>query len=84
MLFDSPSRLEIYGTDDYAICEGTLNRFGTGNITFGKREPLVMAPLSPFAGEIQDFVSAIAEDRRPEVNGEDALVNVRELVALIP
>jgi 1,5-anhydro-D-fructose reductase (1,5-anhydro-D-mannitol-forming) len=36
VLFDSPSRFEVYGVDGSAICEGTLGPHGSGQILIGK------------------------------------------------
>ena len=51
VLFDSPSRFEIYGSDGYAICDGRLDRYGRGEISLNG-SPLQFEPVCPFEGEI--------------------------------
>ncbi|MEZ6194140.1 MAG: Gfo/Idh/MocA family oxidoreductase [Planctomycetota bacterium] len=83
VLFDSEPRVEIYGTKGAMQAVGTLGRHGSGRIFLGG-EPLVFEPVSPFVGEIQDFVDAIAEGRAPEVDGESGLDIVRTMIRLVP
>lgn len=80
VLFDSPARVEIYGTQGYVICEGTLGPHGGGQILINNM-PLEYLPANPYVGELQDFVGAITEGREPEVSGEEGLRNVEILVA---
>ena len=82
VLFNAPSRFEVYGADNYAICEGTLSREGCGTITIGA-SPLRFDPVNPYAGEIADFVDAIIHDRTPEVSGEAGLEVVDDLLYAI-
>jgi len=79
VLFDSPSRLEIYGADGFAICEGTLGRLGTGTISVNG-VPLAFDPVIPFEGEIRDFAAAIRENREPEVSGPGGLLVVDDMI----
>ncbi len=79
VLFDSPSRIEIYGSDGNAVCDGTLGRHGAGDITLGD-EPVAFSVTNPFEGEIRDFVNAINDAREPEVDGVEGMKNV-ELLA---
>lgn len=79
VLFPSPYRAEIFGDSGYALCEGTLGPKGAGKILIND-EPLEFSIVNPYVGEIKDFVSAIAEDRPPEVGGDEGLRNVELLV----
>jgi predicted dehydrogenase len=80
VLFDAPSRFEIYGSNGYAICEATLGRHGNGSVRT-HRGDLEYKVANPFAGEIRDFAAAIRERRSPEVDGIEGLHNVQWLVA---
>lgn len=80
VLFESPSRVEIYGSSGYGICEATLGPHGSGSVrTHAGEQEYSLA--NPFAGEIRDFVAAIYEQRSPEVDGREGLRNVELLVA---
>ncbi len=79
VLFAAPSRFEIYGADNYAICEGTMARSGRGTISIGGK-PLLFDPVNPYAGEIANFIEAIQLGRNPEVTGEDGLQVVEDLL----
>jgi len=78
VLFDSPSRIEIYGSKGIAVCEGTLGRHGSGRITLAD-EPVVFSVSNAFEEEIRDFVNAIIDAREPEVNGVEGMRNVELL-----
>ncbi len=80
VLFNSPARLEIYGAQEYAICQGTLGPHGEGQISIGE-VPVEYLPGNPYLGELQDFIAAITEGREPEVPGEEGLRNVEILAA---
>jgi 1,5-anhydro-D-fructose reductase (1,5-anhydro-D-mannitol-forming) len=82
VLFDAPKRMEIYGSESYAICHNTLGPHGSGSITLGDDE-LEYAVVDPYVGEIEDFVAAVAENRAPEVDGREGLANVAQLVAAV-
>ncbi|MEJ0063113.1 MAG: Gfo/Idh/MocA family oxidoreductase [Alphaproteobacteria bacterium] len=79
VLFDAPTRLEIYGSEGHAICEATLGRKGTGQISLNGAA-FDFAPVNPFVGEILDFAAAIREGRSPEVGGDEGLENVDDLL----
>jgi len=83
VLFDSPSRFEIYGSAGSAICENTLGTHGGGQIVVEKTL-LEYECTNPYVGELQDFVAAINENRDPEVSGEEGLRNVEILVSASP
>ncbi len=79
--FASPSRVEVYGSDGYAVGTGTLGPAGAGSIVTDEGE-LAFEVANPFQGEIEDFVRAIAEGREPEVDGAEGLRNVELLEKL--
>ena len=83
VLFQAPSRMEVYGSVGFAECVGTIGPHGAGRIEIGG-DAFAFAPVDPYAGEIQDFADAITDDRDPEVNGEEGLRNVELLLATAP
>ncbi len=82
VLFNAPKRMEVFGSDTYAICDDTLGPGGGGAISIGG-EPMEYHVADPFAGEIADFVAAVGEGRAPEVDGREGLRNVKTLVAAV-
>ncbi len=82
VLFDAPRRMEIYGSKGFAHCENTLGAEGAGTITthLGDFEFEVR---DPYFGEIADFVTAIRENRQPEVPGTEGARNVALLLEAI-
>ncbi len=82
-VFLAPTRAEICASDDYAMCEETLGRSAGGRI-LTSAGALEFEEVDPYAGEIADFVDAIAQDREPEVGGEEGRRNVEILCALCP
>jgi 1,5-anhydro-D-fructose reductase (1,5-anhydro-D-mannitol-forming) len=79
VVFQAPSRLEIYGSGGYAICDEALGRHGTGRIRTHEGD-VEYDVANPYLGEIRDFVAAIQENRPPEVDGKEGLRNVELLV----
>ena len=75
VLFDAPKRMEVYGSEGYALFEDTLGRYGKGRIVTQDGEHAFDA-VDPYTGEIEDFAAAAREDRDPEVNGEEGARNV--------
>ncbi len=75
VLFDSPRRLEIYGSKANALCEATLGPYGEGRVVVAGEE-VRWELTGPFEAELQDFVRAVADGRAPEVSGEEALSNL--------
>jgi len=82
VLFDSPTRLELYASEGYFICEDTLGATGGGTIrahtgvqSFGR--------VDPYVGEIADFVDAILDDRPPEVDGVEGMRNIELLLEAV-
>ena len=82
VLFNAPKRMEVFGSDSYAVCDDTLGAHGGGAISIGG-EPMDYPISNPFAGEIADFAAAVAEGRPPEVDGREGLRNVATLVAAV-
>ena len=82
VLFNAPKRMEVFGSDTYAICDDTLGSHGAGAISIGG-EPMEYEVSNPYVGEIADFVAAITEGRTPEVDGPEALRNLATLVAAV-
>ena len=82
VLFNAPKRMEVFGSDTYAICDDTLGSHGAGAISIGG-EPMEYEVSNPYVGEIADFVAAITEGRTPEVDGPEGLRNLATLVAAV-
>jgi 1,5-anhydro-D-fructose reductase (1,5-anhydro-D-mannitol-forming) len=80
VVFKAPSRLEIYGSDGYALCDEALGRHGAGSIRTHE-SVLEYTVANPYVGEVADFVGAIRENRPPGVDGREGLRNVELLVA---
>ena len=78
VLFDSPRRVDLYGSEASAHCDGTLGPYGDGNIVL-RGEDLRWEIAGPYEGEIVDFTSAILGSHAPEVDGEEALRNIEIL-----
>ena len=78
VLFDAPSRLEIYGDEGYAICEGTFGRDGAGKIITNKGE-YNFGVQNPFLGEINNFIESILSCSKPEVDGIEGKKNIEIL-----
>ena len=73
--FDLKSRIEIFTSKHAIACEETLLSKGAGKIAIdGKEQPF--EPANQFQAEIASFAAAIAENRAPEVTGEDGLKSV--------
>jgi predicted dehydrogenase len=83
VLFDSTPVVEIFGAAGVAVCEGTLGPHGHGRIRMRGAE-LAFAPEDPYRGELADFVAAIQQRRRPEVDGMEGLRNVELLAEADP
>ena len=82
VLFNAPKRMEVFGSDSYAVCDDTLGAHGGGAISIGG-EPMEYQVSNPFVGEIADFAAAVAEGRSPEVDGREGVRNVATLVAAV-
>jgi predicted dehydrogenase len=82
ILFDSPSRLEIYGSKGWAVCEGTFSREAAGRIWTNDGE-FDFPVVNPFAGLLDDFVQAIQQRRKPEVDAVEGARNAEILLELV-
>jgi predicted dehydrogenase len=83
VLFDAPTRFEIYGTKGFAICESTLGRKGAGRI-WTNSGSVEFEVRSPFIGLLEDFCDAIMKKRAPEVAGAEACRNLEFLIRADP
>lgn len=82
VLFNSPSRFEIYGTEGWAICENTLGRDGKGRIWTDHGE-FNFIHTDPFLGQIDSFIDSILHKAQPEVNLDEGARNVEILLQLV-
>lgn len=82
VLFKGQPRMEIYGSDGHAICDGTLGVHGEGRIETQDGD-FAFAPVNPYVGEIEDFASAIREGRAAEVDGREGAANVDLLLRAV-
>jgi 1,5-anhydro-D-fructose reductase (1,5-anhydro-D-mannitol-forming) len=82
VLFDAPRRMELYGSEGHAICDGTLGPEGDGAIVTHDGT-LDYTPINPYVAEIADFVAAVREARDPEVAGAEGARNVEILLAAV-
>jgi 1,5-anhydro-D-fructose reductase (1,5-anhydro-D-mannitol-forming) len=78
VLFDSPRRIDLYGTEGSVHCEGTLGPYGEGAIVM-RGEEVRWEIEGPYESELRDFVEAARGTREPAVNGEEALRNIEIL-----
>ncbi len=79
VLFDSPSRFEIYGSKGFAICEATCGREGAGRI-YTHKGPLEFKVTNPFLGQIEGFSHSLSRGLEPEVSGEEGEKNIALLL----
>ncbi len=79
VLFDAPTRLEIYGSAGYAICEGTFGRHGAGKI-WTNSGALDFVIVNPFVAQLDSFAQSIMNGAKPEVDGEEGFRNVEILL----
>jgi len=82
VLFDSPTRLEIYGARGWVICENTFRREGAGRIWTNDGD-IEFPVVNPFVGLIDDFVQAIHQRRKPEVDVVEGARNAEILLELV-
>ena len=82
ILFDSPSRLEIYGSKGWVICEDTFGREAAGKI-WTNEGAFEFQLVNPFVGLIDDFVQAIQLSRKPEVDVTEGARNAEILLKLV-
>jgi len=82
VLFAGPRRMEIYGSEGYAVTENTLGPSGDGVIETHEG-PLAYEPGNPYVGEVEDFVNAVRDGRPPEVDGREGERNIDLLLEAI-
>jgi predicted dehydrogenase len=82
VLFNAPKRMEVFGSDTYAVCDDTFGPHGAGAVDVGG-ESMEFEVVNPYVGEIADFVFAVHNGRAPEVDGREGLRNVATLVAAV-
>ncbi len=82
VLFNAPKRMEVFGSDTYAVCDDTFGPHGAGAIDIGG-ESMDFEVVNPYVGEIADFVAAVRDGRPPEVDGREGARNVATLVAAV-
>lgn len=81
ILFDAPSRLEIYGSKGWVVCEDTFGRDGAGRIWTNEGE-FKFPTVNPFVALINDFVQAVRLQKQPEVGVEEGARNCQILLKL--
>ncbi|MCH9670457.1 MAG: Gfo/Idh/MocA family oxidoreductase [Gammaproteobacteria bacterium] len=79
VLFQAPTRAEIYGSKGFATCTGTLGPHGAGKIETHEG-PLDFEIQDPYVGEIEDFAAAVSKGVAPAVDGVEGARNVALLV----
>lgn len=79
VLFQAPTRFELYGSAGYAVGEDTVFTTGEGRMWTNKG-PFDFTPVDPYQAEIEDFAAAVRDDRAPEVDGEMGRKNTAILV----
>jgi predicted dehydrogenase len=79
VLFQAPTRFELYGSKGYATGEDVVFTTGAGTMQLNGK-PWDFTPNDPYQLEIEDFAAAVAEDRAPEVDGEMGRRNTEILV----
>ncbi len=78
VLFDSPRRVDLYGSEGSVHCEGTLGPYGEGTIHVAGEE-VRWELAGPYEGELRDFTEAIRGFHPPEVSGDEAVRNIEIL-----
>jgi predicted dehydrogenase len=76
--FGPYKRVELFGDKGMAICEDTLGRLGSGDV-FVNGNQLKFNPISPFIGQLTDFTSSMASNKRPRAGGLVGLRNLEDL-----
>ena len=79
VLFQAPTRFELYGSKGYATGEDVVFTTGAGTMHLNGK-PYDFTPNDPYQLEIEDFAAAVADDRAPEVDGEMGRRNTAILV----
>jgi predicted dehydrogenase len=82
VLFEAPNRLEIYGSKGWVICEGTFGRDGAGRIWTNEGN-FDFPVANPFDGQLDDFVQAILQKKKPAVDAVEGARNAEILLKLV-
>ncbi|NQV73740.1 Gfo/Idh/MocA family oxidoreductase [bacterium] len=80
--FESDSRIEVYGDTGSVRMEATMGRHGQGDIYINK-EPFPFEPVSPFTGELNNFIECVRNGAQPEVGQLEGKRNVEILLQSI-
>jgi 1,5-anhydro-D-fructose reductase (1,5-anhydro-D-mannitol-forming) len=83
VLFESPRRIEIYGSHGMATCLNTLGPEGTGTITLNG-EPLPFTPVDPYLAEMEAFVRAVRGEEPLPFRAAEAAEALEQLLAASP
>ena len=81
VLFESESRVEIFGDRGTAVADGALGGSGGGRVRIGGSELQVEA-ANPYGAEIDHFAECVRDGRRPAVDAAEGLRNVQLLDAI--
>jgi len=78
------SRLEIFGTDGYAICDGTFGRFGGGKILINGVE-VEYEQKNPFKEQLNSFTESIKSGSLviPLASSEAGLRSIKDLTLAV-
>ena len=79
VLFQAPTKFELYGTKGYAMGEDAVATTGEGRL-WTHEGTWDYTPVDPYVGEIADFAAAVRDDRAPEVDGAMGRKNTAILV----
>ena len=79
VLFQAPTRFELYGSKGYAMGEDVVFTTGVGTMQLNGK-PYHFTPNDPYQLEIEDFAAAVRDGRAPEVDGEMGRRNTAILV----
>lgn len=77
--FGPYNKLEIFGSDGYAVCDHTFRRDGGGDI-FIKNELIEYRKESPFLLQLNDIYRCIINNEKPISDANSGLINVRDLL----
>lgn len=79
VLFNSPRRIEIYGSDGMASCLNTLGPEGAGTITLNG-EPLPFTPVDPYLAQLEAFARAVRGEALLPVTAAEAAEALEQLL----
>jgi len=79
VLFQAPTQWELYGSEGFARGEDVLAISGGGKLWTHEGE-IDYTPIDPYQAELEDFASAIRDNRPPEADGAMGARNTAILV----